>query len=261
MAAAFACLKSWSHESQNQDHSQEKPNEDERRRLFAFFNSGDESGASQPHRHLQFLPIEDMRGQEQEQQQQAQDSKSSGSWIPLIDRLLPTSPSSSNIQITQSGLRYLPDIPFKHYAVLIQSKESASNANTGPDDDSSPSAGALHDMYLSLYRAALSASGVSDNHELNRTSGPAAISYNLAMTKDVMMICPRRKESASLMQSATSDPSHNKEHSDNDNSVALNGTILAGTLMVKSEEQWNRLRGNAELVNSLLEGVGLPYQS
>lgn len=29
-------------------------------RLFGFFNSGDHSGASQPHRHVQFLPVEDI---------------------------------------------------------------------------------------------------------------------------------------------------------------------------------------------------------
>ncbi|OBT54431.1 hypothetical protein VE04_04382 [Pseudogymnoascus sp. 24MN13] len=30
-------------------------------RLFGFFNSGPHSGASQPHRHVQFLPVESMR--------------------------------------------------------------------------------------------------------------------------------------------------------------------------------------------------------
>ena len=29
--------------------------------LFGFFNSGQYSGASQPHRHIQFLPVESMR--------------------------------------------------------------------------------------------------------------------------------------------------------------------------------------------------------
>lgn len=29
--------------------------------LFGFFNSGEHSGASQPHRHIQFLPVASMR--------------------------------------------------------------------------------------------------------------------------------------------------------------------------------------------------------
>lgn len=44
----YACLKAW-----------EEGNEAEKsKRLFAFFNSGTYSGASQPHRHIQFLPVE-----------------------------------------------------------------------------------------------------------------------------------------------------------------------------------------------------------
>lgn len=47
LEATYACLKEWG--SSGNDGS-----------LFAFFNSGDNSGASQPHRHLQFLPVKDM---------------------------------------------------------------------------------------------------------------------------------------------------------------------------------------------------------
>lgn len=51
LAATIACLHEWE-DSHNEDTRQ--------KRLFAFFNSGRESGASQPHRHIQFLPLEDM---------------------------------------------------------------------------------------------------------------------------------------------------------------------------------------------------------
>lgn len=51
LEVTYACLKAW------QDAS---ARESKQKRLFAFFNSGDHSGASQPHRHLQFLPIERM---------------------------------------------------------------------------------------------------------------------------------------------------------------------------------------------------------
>ena len=42
--------------------------------------------------------------------------------------------------------------------------------------------------------------------------------------------------------------------------VALNGTILAGTLMVKTEEEWNVLKGphGPRLLENILEQVGLP---
>jgi sulfate adenylyltransferase (ADP) / ATP adenylyltransferase len=44
--AAYACLKAY------RDAGEE---------LFGFYNSGEHSGASQPHRHIQFLPVESMR--------------------------------------------------------------------------------------------------------------------------------------------------------------------------------------------------------
>jgi ATP adenylyltransferase len=47
LAAAYECLKEY------------KKNGEE---LFGFFNSGKHSGASQPHRHIQFIPVESMHG-------------------------------------------------------------------------------------------------------------------------------------------------------------------------------------------------------
>jgi ATP adenylyltransferase len=46
LAATYSCLQSY------RDNGEE---------LFGFFNSGEHSGASQPHRHIQFLPVESMR--------------------------------------------------------------------------------------------------------------------------------------------------------------------------------------------------------
>lgn len=57
----YECLKEW-----------EKGGPD--KQLFAFFNSGDHSGASQGHRHLQFLPVEQMQGDDDDR-----------IWRPLID--------------------------------------------------------------------------------------------------------------------------------------------------------------------------------
>jgi ATP adenylyltransferase len=66
LEATYACLKAW-HEGADDSH----------RRLLAFFNSGEHSGASQPHRHLQFLPVESMR-----------DSEKINNWDMLIDLIL-----------------------------------------------------------------------------------------------------------------------------------------------------------------------------
>jgi ATP adenylyltransferase len=67
LEATYACLREWQVASGG------------KKRLFAFFNSGDHSGASQPHRHIQFLPVEGMR-----------DRDASNDWQLLIDSILDT---------------------------------------------------------------------------------------------------------------------------------------------------------------------------
>lgn len=64
LEATHACLKSWEEAHDG-------------KRLYAFFNSGEQSGASQPHRHLQFLPLEGMR-----------DGDATSGWDLLIDLVL-----------------------------------------------------------------------------------------------------------------------------------------------------------------------------
>lgn len=40
--------------------------------------------------------------------------------------------------------------------------------------------------------------------------------------------------------------------------VALNGTVLAGTLMVKNEEAFELLKEDASRLGKILKGIGLP---
>lgn len=209
LAAAYSCVKEWGSQSDGP----------ESKRLFAFFNSGDESGASQPHRHLQFLPIEAMA------------QGDSGSWQPLIDVV------SSQPPLSGSQYRCLSHFPFAHFALPLPSN---------------PSADTLHAIYLSLYRTALAtAKSNPDDHATKASSGPAAISYNLAMTDSMMMICPRRNESSRI----SVDAAVSRDIADA-GIIALNGTILAGTLMVKAEAEWDKLRHNPEALVNVLADIG-----
>jgi ATP adenylyltransferase len=68
LAMTYACLKEW----------ERTLDDGKTRRLFSFFNSGEGSGASQAHRHLQFLPVESIQdgvGNEE------------GGWDLLTDRI------------------------------------------------------------------------------------------------------------------------------------------------------------------------------
>ena len=187
---------------------------------------------------------------EQQQVEGAEDEGKS-SWRPLIDAVFESKSESG------SEYRYLDNLPFAHFALPLPSN---------------PSADTLHTIYLSLYRAAVSVvkaveggeeeeegggGGGNISHAGNAdafsaaASGPAAISYNLAMTESAMMICPRRNETAEIYPPGSDDGSVVGA-----GVVALNGTILAGTLMVKAEAEWNELRRDPEILTSALSTVG-----
>ncbi|KKK17418.1 hypothetical protein ARAM_004784 [Aspergillus rambellii] len=214
LAAAYACVKEWRDEPQTNGPATP-------RRLFAFFNSGDESGASQPHRHLQFLPVEAM----------SQDDPS-GAWRPLIDAI------SSQPGSPDSKYRCLAQLPLAHFALPLPSN---------------PSAEVLHDIYISLYRAAAAAAGVP-KPQAQATTGPAVIPYNLAMTESMMMICPRKTQRAFISVDAAA----SKDVAEA-GVVELNGTILAGTLMVKAEAEWDELRQNPDTLTNVLADIGFPH--
>ena len=225
LEATYACVKTWAEVGAG-------------KRLFAFFNSGEDSGASQPHRHIQFLPVEAMAQQEGEGEGEGKRSV----WRPLIDVAVEEGGSKSK---AHPEYRWSDRLPFAHFALPLPSN---------------PSAETLHAIYLSLYRAAVAAAaageGKSHEHDPHQTDGEAVISHNLAMTESAMMICPRRNESASISLSKKGVDDEVAEAG----VIALNGTILAGTLMVKAEAEWNELRRDPEALGSVLAAIGYPAE-
>lgn len=225
LEATYECLRTW-----GLDNSCSSSNSSEKPRLYAFFNSGEDSGASQPHRHLQFLPVEAMR------------SPGAEGWHPLIELLAAqqprTQPGSS--PTSNSTFQYMPHLPFAHIALPLPPN---------------PSPETLHSIYITLYRAAVAATEGRDPAQAPDlpSHGPAAISYNLAMTLSTMMIAPRKTENATV----PIDPAAANDTVD-PGVVSLNGTILAGTLMVKAEAEWDALRHHPENLNQALKDVGFP---
>jgi sulfate adenylyltransferase (ADP) / ATP adenylyltransferase len=203
----YSCLQAW----------EESP---EPSRAFAFFNSGAHSGASQRHRHLQCLSVDDMM----------EPASPETEWQPLIDSMtepLPDHPSILNN----------PKLPFFHFAMRIPV---------------SPDAGTLQQIYHRLYDCASksvqswSQGSPPEDTAGDRPTGEAPISYNLAMTTRAMAICPRRNESAMLPTTT------------GEGSVAVNGTVLGGTLMVKELSEWDALRHGNVRIDEVLKEIGIP---
>ncbi|OTA90661.1 hypothetical protein M434DRAFT_397830 [Hypoxylon sp. CO27-5] len=194
IAATFACIQAYCTEGQE---------------LFAFFNSGPHSGASQPHRHLQLLPVERMKDG-------LENVDRGGEWSVLAEKLT----ESEKV------------LPFSVFTANVPSDMS--------DEE-------RHHAYLDLYRRAVKA--VSPNTEV-QVHGEAKISYNFAMTSHSMALCPRLAEGATIKNKA----------GEKIGEVSLNGTVLAGTALVKNEAEWNALREEPDMLLDILKGIGLPPQ-
>ncbi|KAL0264622.1 bifunctional AP-4-A phosphorylase/ADP sulfurylase [Diplodia seriata] len=195
--------------------------------LFAFFNSGEHSGASQPHRHLQFLPVDNMRS-----------APDTDGWDLLVDRILKSPHSVSTGFISDTS------IPFAHFASRIPPNAS------GPE---------LHTIYTALHSTAVEfvrkyiASHPQTPLTLHSTAdGASSISYNMALTTEAMVIAPRRRGGDALR---TEDGAELGD----DDVVELNGTVLAGTLMVKDQAQWELLQSEPRALTELLEATGIPW--
>ena len=179
-------------------------------------------------------------------------------WKPLIDLMEESSPNGKSRR--RKEFNHLPESYYstlrKHIELLMDA-ESTENLpfthfHTRLPGDPSPST--LLEIYTSLYQKARTAeSKFSGGHVRppNHNQKVATISYNLAMTTTTMAICPRRSEGAPLLNNMSLTKPESGE-------VALNGTMLAGTLMVKNEGDWNLLHQHPGLLDGLLRSIGVP---
>ena len=104
-------------------------------------------------------------------------------------------------------------------------------------------------MYTTLYEQAthlLGLSGLVSESISGSPADTATFSYNLALTSQVMVLCPRLAEGAEVV-----DINGNRV-----GDISLNGTLLGGALLVKSEDQWNALHGDEAQLGKVLQGVG-----
>jgi ATP adenylyltransferase len=122
--------------------------------------------------------------------------------------------------------------------------------------DDSPTGAQLYQIYNELYKSAKEAvdrfiaanPGQLDLHATD--DGDLPISYNLAMTTNGMVLLPRRSEGTMLRHQDGTEIGF----------VALNGTTLGGTMLVKNQGEWDTLRAQPEMLDSILAAIGIPKE-
>lgn len=121
---------------------------------FGFFNGGKTAGASQPHKHLQV--------------------------VPLVEMSLPMEVA---IAQTQAGELRSPLLPFEHAVTHLDAISSTANVTTDYNKAAQ--------SYLDSYQKLLSAVGINSS---SNWKGEQTAPYNLLCTKRWMMIVPRSQE-------------------------------------------------------------------
>lgn len=173
------------------------------------------------------------------------------SWKPLADQL-----ASKDRPGTGASQEQLP-VGCRN--VLLTTATELPFACFAAELPEQPSSEQLHGLYKTLHGQACTAvrnyvkAHPSEASILEEGGLASPISYNLALTDKSMVICPRRAEGKVVV------PGGKQENSFGP--VALNGTVLAGTLLVKDEKEWNGLRNDHGLLLEVLEAIGIPLKS
>jgi len=131
------------------------------RSLLSFYNCGPLSGASQPHQHIQLIPV-DADG-------------------PPIDRL-----ARKQMLENQAKAFSIPTLPFANFVRRL----STSNLDSGDD--------AMEDYLGKAFMNLLDLTIATIRHDPDYPAGPP--SYNVLMTLDHMFIFPRRQEEYMLCE-------------------------------------------------------------
>ncbi|KAF3769525.1 HIT-like protein [Cryphonectria parasitica EP155] len=241
LAATYACIRAY-HEypprratiAGDEEGKERKEEEEEegknQKGLFAFFNCGEHSGASQPHRHLQLLPVASMR--------EGLADAAGTSWDVLADKL---------VRAGDDGGGEGPKLPFLVFGERLR-----------PDMEAKD----LRAAYLRLYRKACEAAGQgqvpTDVDDEDRASDgvEARISYNMALTRDAMVLCPRTAEGSVVLDRRRKEGEEEEEGREM-GKLALNGTLLAGTALVKTQGQWDALRNDPLQLWEILGKIGI----
>lgn len=198
---------------------------------LAFFNSGKQAGASQPHKHLQVVPYsESLRCFPMEQVIAQAISQAQARTPQASDER--THPDNQPHLATFSA-----QLPFCHAIASVTDASVTDASFTAPLSEAAPpTLRATH--YLNCYHTLLSAiapstTAKSRNHQWQ---GKQSFAYNLLCTRHWMMAVPRSQE----------------KHAN----ISVNSLGFAGSLLVKNAETLKKLKDISPI--KLLQHVSYP---
>ncbi|KAK6510522.1 bifunctional AP-4-A phosphorylase/ADP sulfurylase [Arthrobotrys conoides] len=246
LEGALNVLRDW--ESDNIDRTEVHDEAGEYQCLYGFFNSGKESGASQPHRHLQFIPLTQ--------------PEMDGLWVK---QMFDSNPGENGVMEGKVGdlkVRYQSKVMYKHYFVKIHE-------------------GCKSEELWRMYSALLSLAEYTLFHptkpadvvlkevdeqwdSISVTQRPMDVdvpfSYNMAFTREWMGILPRTTETVYVVDQEEESGVAVDGVAIKCPGLNLNGTAMAGMTLIRTRKEMDAVLADPGRIARTVGGIGVPQQ-
>ncbi|EPS40841.1 hypothetical protein H072_5257 [Dactylellina haptotyla CBS 200.50] len=245
LKAVLEVVRGW--ENDNGCDTEETPEEARSHKsLYGFFNSGRESGASQPHRHIQFVPLKEGEMDELWATQMFRDSAGENGIVEGT--------------VGDMQVRYQSKVAYKHYFVRV------------PVECDGEKLWRMYTMLLSLAEYTLlhpttpAEEVINDISErwdtISATQRPmdadVPFSYNMSFTKGWMGILPRTAETVYVVDKEEDSGVEMDGVKIKCPGLNLNGTAMAGMMLVRTRKEMDVVLNDPSRVAGTIGGIGVP---
>ncbi|CAE7183721.1 unnamed protein product [Rhizoctonia solani] len=216
--------------------------------IFAFYNCGADSGASQSHKHIQFLPTTTEETDEDEDED---------------DLRPPVEAYVQGLKIGDDTKLFSLPLPYAHFVQRLHlPKTTVSGAKPLSEEALEELSGKLTGAFLNLLDQALQSIRLYHSSQ-STTTGPteaiqaAVPSYNIILTSEHMHLIPRlREETLEELHPEAAKTPETDGAAYNPQKLSVNSLGFAGMLMAKSDAEAEAIK--AKGVIELLSQVGVP---
>ncbi|CAE6394900.1 unnamed protein product [Rhizoctonia solani] len=209
--------------------------------LFAFYNCGVDSGASQPHKHIQFIPTtREETGQDEDDE----------------DARPPVEAYVQGLQIEDDTKAFALPLPYAHFVQRLHlPKTTVSGTKPLPEQALEELSGKLTSAFLTLLDEAVHSFRLYHSSQPTSTSTQSSISYNIILTSEHMHLIPRVREKT-LEELHPEAGTEGEDGAYSPHTLSVNALGFAGMLLAKSDAEAQAIKARGVL--ELLGQVGVP---
>ncbi|CAE6486236.1 unnamed protein product [Rhizoctonia solani] len=208
--------------------------------LFAFYNCGVDSGASQPHKHIQFVPTT------REDSDDEEDSR------PPVEAYV------QGLKIEDDTKVFSLPLPYTHLVQKLDlPKTTISGTKPLPKQALEELSVKLTSAFLKLLDEAVQSIRIHHGFQTSTTGSASTASFNIILTSEHMHLIPRlRAETVEELHPDAAGRAEAEAAAYTPEKLSVNSLGFAGTLLAKSEAEAQAIKARG--VIELLSQVGVP---